>query len=128
MEISWIDRVTNEEVLKRVKEEINVIQRIKRKKADWIGHLLRRNCLLKHFIEGNKEIMIEVTGRQRRRSKQLLCDLKENRRILEVERGSTRSHSVENSLWKKVYICHKADNIMNEYHRSISTLCICVLS
>jgi hypothetical protein len=52
MEISWTDRVRNEEVLHRVKEERNIIRTINRRKADWIGHILRRNCLLKHVIEG----------------------------------------------------------------------------
>ena len=36
------------EVLQRVKEERN----IKRRKANWIGRILRRVCLLKRFIEG----------------------------------------------------------------------------
>jgi hypothetical protein len=32
----------------------------------------------------------------------------------ETERGSTRSHSVENSLWKKLWTCRKTDYTMNE--------------
>jgi hypothetical protein len=52
--ISWTDRVRNE-VLKRVKEETRILHTIKRKKANWIGHILRRNCLLKHIIEGKIE-------------------------------------------------------------------------
>jgi hypothetical protein len=50
--ISWTDRVRNEEVLHRVKEERNIVHTIKGRKASWIGHILRRNCLLKHIIEG----------------------------------------------------------------------------
>ena len=53
--------------------------RIKRRKASLIGHILRRNCLLKHIIKGNIEGGIEVVGRQRRRCKQLLYDLQESR-------------------------------------------------
>jgi hypothetical protein len=49
--ISWTDRVRNE-VLHRVKEDRKILHRIKRRKANWIGHILRRNCLLKHVIEG----------------------------------------------------------------------------
>jgi hypothetical protein len=49
--ISWTDRVRNEEVLHRVKEERNNLHTIKRRKANWIGHILRRKCLLKHVIE-----------------------------------------------------------------------------
>jgi hypothetical protein len=35
-----------------VKEERNIVHTIKRRKANWIGHILRRNCLLKHVTEG----------------------------------------------------------------------------
>jgi hypothetical protein len=52
--ISWTDRVRNEEVLHRVKER-NIVHTIKRRKANWIGDILRRNCVLKHVIEGNIE-------------------------------------------------------------------------
>jgi hypothetical protein len=52
--ISWTDRVRNEEVLHRVKKERNIVHTVKRRKANWIGHILRRNCLLKHVIEGGK--------------------------------------------------------------------------
>jgi hypothetical protein len=60
-----------------VKEERNIVHTIKRRKANWIGHILRRNCLLKQVIEGRLEGRIEVTGRRRRRRKQLLDGLKE---------------------------------------------------
>jgi hypothetical protein len=61
--ISWTDRVRNEEVLHRVKEKRNILHTIKRRKANWIDHILRRNCLLKHVIEGKLEGIIEMTGR-----------------------------------------------------------------
>jgi len=48
--MSWTDRVRNE-VLERVKEERNILHTIKRRRTIWIGHILRRNCLLKHVIE-----------------------------------------------------------------------------
>jgi hypothetical protein len=47
--------VRNEEVLHRVKEERNVVHTIKRRKANWIGHILRRNYLQTHMIEGKIE-------------------------------------------------------------------------
>jgi hypothetical protein len=50
-------------------------------------------------------------GRPEKRFKQLLDDLKENRR-LELEKGSMRWHSVENSLWKRLWTCHVTDYIM----------------
>ena len=48
--INWNDRVRNE-VLYRVNVEGSILQKVKRMKADRIGHMLRRNCLLKHVIE-----------------------------------------------------------------------------
>jgi hypothetical protein len=44
--------VKGEEILHSFKEERNIIQTIKRRKARWIGHILHRNCLMKHVIEG----------------------------------------------------------------------------
>jgi hypothetical protein len=61
--ISWTVRVRNEEVLHRVKEERNILHTIKRREANWIGHILCRNCLLKHVIEGKLEGRIEVMER-----------------------------------------------------------------
>jgi hypothetical protein len=49
----------------------------KKRKANWIGHILRRNCLLKHVIEGKLEGRIEMTVRRGRRCKQLLDGIKE---------------------------------------------------
>jgi hypothetical protein len=74
MEIIRTDLVSNEEVLTRVKEEGNVLQTIKRGKTDWICHILHRNCLLNHFIEGKIEGRIEVAGRRGIRRKLLLAD------------------------------------------------------
>jgi hypothetical protein len=82
--IIWADRVRNEEVLNRVKEERNIVYTIKRRKANWIGHILRRNCLLKHVIEGKLEGRIEMTERGGRKRKQLLDDLKEKRRYCKL--------------------------------------------
>jgi hypothetical protein len=112
--ISWTDRVRNEVVLHRVKEERNILHTIKRRKANWIGHILRSNCLLKHVIEGKLEGRIEMTGRRGTRRKQLLDDLKE-KGILEIERGSSRLHSMENSLWKRLRTCRKTDCRVNEF-------------
>ena len=63
--ISWTDHVWNEEELHGVKEESNILRKIKRRKANWIGHILHRNYLLKHVIEGKIEGKIEVTGRRK---------------------------------------------------------------
>ena len=50
--ISWTDHARNEEVLLRVKEQRNILHEICKRKANWIGHILRRNCLLQRVIEG----------------------------------------------------------------------------
>ena len=71
--------VRNEEVLLRVNQKGNILQAISRKKANWIGDILRRNCLLKHVIEGKIEGRIEVTVRSGGRHKQLQDDLTEKR-------------------------------------------------
>jgi hypothetical protein len=72
---SWTDRVRNEEVLRRVKEERNILHTVKRRKAKWIGHILRRNCLVKQFTEGKIEVRTEVMERRGERRKQLLDGL-----------------------------------------------------
>ena len=55
----WTNRVRNEEVLQRVKEERKFLH-TKRRKADWIGHIFAKNGLLKHVIEVKIEGTIEV--------------------------------------------------------------------
>ena len=57
----------------------NFLQTIKRRKANWIGHILHRTCLLRHVFEGQIDGRSVVTARRGRRLKQLLDDLKENR-------------------------------------------------
>jgi hypothetical protein len=52
MEISWTDHVRNEGVLLGVKEQRNILHEISKRKANCIGHILRRNCLLRQVIEG----------------------------------------------------------------------------
>ena len=61
--ISWTDHVRNEEVLLRVKEQRNILHEINKRKANWIGHILHRNCLLQWVIEGKIKGGIKVTGR-----------------------------------------------------------------
>ena len=62
--ISWTDHMRNEEVLLRVQEQRNILHEISKRKANWIGHILRRNCLLQRVIEGKIKGGIEVTGRR----------------------------------------------------------------
>jgi hypothetical protein len=77
--VSWTDHVRNEEVLLRVKEQRNILHEIREWKANWIGHFLRRKCLLQRVVEEKIQGEIEVTGSQGRRRRKLLDDLKERR-------------------------------------------------
>ena len=61
---SRTDRV-KKGILHRVNEERNFLHEIKRRKVNWIGHILSRNCLTKQIIEGKRE----GTGRRGRRPK-----------------------------------------------------------
>jgi hypothetical protein len=76
--ISWTERV-RKEVSLGVKEQRNILHEISKRKANWIGHILCRNCLLRHVIEGKIKGGIEVTGRRGGRRRKLLHDLKERR-------------------------------------------------
>jgi hypothetical protein len=49
---------------------------INSRKANWISHILRRNCFIKHIIETKIEGRIDVVGRRERRRKQLPDELK----------------------------------------------------
>jgi hypothetical protein len=90
--ISWTNCVRNEEALQGVKKR-TIVQTIKRRKANWIGHILRRNCHLKHVIEGKMEGRIEVTRRRGRR--ELLKDLKEKRRYWKL-----REEALDHTVWR----------------------------
>jgi hypothetical protein len=86
--------VRNEEVLLRVKEHRNVLYEIIKQKANWIGHILRRNCLLEQVIEVKIEGEIEVQGRRGRRRRKLLDDLKERR-----EYSHLKEEVLDRTIW-----------------------------
>jgi len=94
-QISGTNRVKIEKVLHKVKEERNILHTMKRRKANWIGHTLRENCLLKHVIEGKIKGRLEVMGRRRRRCKQILDDLKET-----SGKRKLRKEALDRTLWK----------------------------
>ena len=91
--ISWTDHVRNEKVLLRVNEQRNILHEIRKRKANWIGHILRRNCLLQQVIEG--KIKIEVTRRRGRRRKKLLDDLKERRGYCQL-----KEEALDRTMWR----------------------------
>jgi len=93
--ISWTDHVRNEEVLLRVNEQRNILHEIRKRKADWIGHILRRNRLLKRVIEGKIKGGIEVTVRRRRRRRYLLDDIKERRGYCHL-----KEEALDRTVWR----------------------------
>jgi hypothetical protein len=91
MERSVGHRVRDGEVLHRVKEEGNILQKIKRRKLSWIGHI----CLIKHVIQGKRKGRMEVKGRRGRRRKQLLNDLNEKVRYWKL-----KQEALARTLWR----------------------------
>jgi hypothetical protein len=77
--VSWTDHEKKKKVLLRVKEQRNILHEISKRKGNWIGHIVHRNYLLERIIEEKIKGGIEVTGRQGRRRRKLLDDLKERR-------------------------------------------------
>jgi 4'-phosphopantetheinyl transferase EntD len=53
--ISWTDILRNEEMLYSVKEDMNILHTVKRRKANWIAHVLCSNHLLKRVFEREEE-------------------------------------------------------------------------
>ena len=93
--ISWTDHVRNEVVLLRVNEQRNILHEIRKRKANWIGHISRRNCLLQQVIEGKIKGQIEVTRRRGRRRKKLLDDLKNRRGYYQL-----KEEALDRTMWR----------------------------
>jgi hypothetical protein len=82
---------SREDVL--VKEERYILNTMKRRKA--VGHILRRNCLLNHVIQGKIEGKMKVKVGRGRRHKQLLDDRKEMRGYWKL-----KEEALDRTLWK----------------------------
>ena len=85
----------NEDVLLRVNEQRNILHEIRKQKANWIGHILCRNCLLKQVIEGMIKGEMEVTRRQGRRRKKILDDLKDRRGYSHLKK-----EALDRTVWR----------------------------
>ena len=83
------------EVLQGAKKERNVLQTMKRRKANCTGHILRRNCLLKQIVKENTEGRIEVTGIRGKRCKQLLDYLKRKRGYYKL-----KEEALNSTMWE----------------------------
>jgi hypothetical protein len=82
-------------VLLTVKEQRNILHEISKWKANLIGHILCRNCLLQQVIEGKIKGGMEVTGRQGRRCRKLLDDLKERRGYSHLKK-----EALDRTMWR----------------------------
>jgi hypothetical protein len=100
--ISWTDHVRNEEGLLRVTEQRNILHEIIKRKANWIGHIVLRHCLLQRVIAGKMKGWgggeIEVTGRRGRRRRQLLDDIKERRRYRHL-----KEEALDRTMWRACF-------------------------
>ena len=79
----------------RVNEQRNILHEIRKRKANWIGHILRRNCLLKQVIEGKIKREMEVARRRGRRRKKLLDDLKDRRGYSHL-----KEEALDRTMWR----------------------------
>jgi hypothetical protein len=82
-------------VLLRVSEQRNIVHEIRKRKANWIGHTLHRNCLLQRVLEGKIKGEMEVTRRRGRRREKLLYELK-------VRRGYSyfKEEALNRAVWR----------------------------
>ena len=72
-----------------------LLHEIRKRKANWIVHILHRNCLLQRVIEGKIQGGIEVTGRQGRRCRKLLDNLKERRGYSHL-----KAEALDRTMWR----------------------------
>jgi hypothetical protein len=79
----------------RVNEQRNILHEIRKRKVNWIGHILRRNCLLKQVIEGKIKGEMAVKRRRGRRRKKLLADLKDRRGYSHL-----KEEALDRSMWR----------------------------
>jgi hypothetical protein len=87
--------VRNEDALLRVKQQWNILHERCKWNANWIGHILRRNYLLQRVTEGKIRERIEMTGRQGRRRRKLLDDLKERRGYSHL-----KEEALDRTIWR----------------------------
>jgi len=78
----------------RVKEQRNILHEMSTRKANWVGHILCRNCLLQRVVEGKIKGGNEVTGRRERRRRKLLDDRKERRDYSHLKEGA-----LDRTMW-----------------------------
>ena len=76
-------------------EQRNILHEIRKRKANWIGHILRRNCLLKQVIERKTKGEMEVRRRRGRRRRKLLDDLKDRMGYTHL-----KEEALDRTMWR----------------------------
>ena len=89
------EKVTNEEVIEHVGQKRTLLNNTLHRKANWVGHVLRRNYFIYYLIEGQ---MTEVNGVGRIRT-QLLDDLI-NRRYWEQKGEDEDRKKMESTVYQ----------------------------
>jgi exonuclease III len=82
--ISWEDYKTNEEVLQMVQEERTLIETIRKRQRNWLGHMWRGDSLLRTVLEGRMEGK-KPPGRPRKMMLDWLMDREEGRGYKEIK-------------------------------------------
>ena len=77
-------------MLLRVNEQWHILHEIRKRKANWIGHILS-----KQVIEGKIKGEMEVTRRRGRRRKKLLDDLKDRRGYSHL-----KEEALDRTMWR----------------------------
>ena len=93
--IKWSEKVNSEHVLELIEEKRTLLNNILRRKPNWIGNILRRNCLLQDGIEGS---MTEVKGVGR--GIQLLDGLRNRRRYWELKEEDEDRKKMETTVYQ----------------------------
>jgi hypothetical protein len=121
-EDQFTDHVRNEEVLLTVSEQRNILHEIRKRKANWIGHILRSNCLLKEVTEGKIKGRIEVTRRRGRRRKKLLDDFGDRRGYSHL-----KEEALDRIKWRNHFgrgLDLSSDRLlMNEFYCTLLKMC-----
>ena len=102
----------------RVNGQRNILHEIRKRKANWIGHILCRNCL-QQVIEGKIKREMEVARRRGRRRKKLLDDLKDRRGYSHL-----KEEALDRTMWRHRFGggFGPVVRILNEYRRYITCL------
>jgi len=85
--------------------ELSILHEIRKRKAKWIGHVLRRNCLLKQVIEGKIEGEMEVIRRRRK----LLDDLKDRRGYSHLKEEALDCTVWRNRFGRGLWTCRQTE-------------------